>query len=413
MKLGINIEDVQKKNRCIVLQTLMEHSEISRVDLVRITNLNKATITNIIQNFLELGIVKNVGSITSSSGRKVSGISLCMEDTVSIVLCIRKSHFRTAVCNIKGKIINLQDIAYKDGEDLEKVLRQYEKGIQQQIAYCRKENLRVLGISIATLGWLMKKENSYYMKVDDVKIFDGVDIKHLIQEMFPDYEVWVEHDAKVCALAEWNELGKTWDRKPESLLCIVGGIGFGGGIVINGEVFGGYNGIAGEVGHMGINCNTKRHGKTLDYAGWWEGYASPNSIMDRVREHLWEYPDTVLHEDSTLGEIYDSYEKGDPLAEWVMDQSAHYMAYGLVSLTYVLNPEVIVFSDEVIQSEKFEAQLRRQLKTMLPDVLYETLNIRFSDLGKDGIMIGAGLAMTKHYLRTYQMIDFINENYTG
>ena len=56
----------------------------------------------------------------------------------------------------------------------------------------------------------MKKENSYYMKVDDVKIFDGVDIKHLIQEMFPDYEVWVEHDAKVCALAEWNELGKTW-----------------------------------------------------------------------------------------------------------------------------------------------------------------------------------------------------------
>ena len=64
MKLGINIEDVQKKNRCIVLQTLMEHSEISRVDLVRITNLNKATITNIIQNFLELGIVKNVGSIT-------------------------------------------------------------------------------------------------------------------------------------------------------------------------------------------------------------------------------------------------------------------------------------------------------------------------------------------------------------
>ena len=49
MKLGINIEDVQKKNRCIVLQTLMEHSEISRVDLVRITNLNKATITNIIQ----------------------------------------------------------------------------------------------------------------------------------------------------------------------------------------------------------------------------------------------------------------------------------------------------------------------------------------------------------------------------
>lgn len=413
MKLGINIEDVQKRNRCIVLQALMEHSEISRVDLVRITNLNKATITNIIQNFLDLGIVKNVGSITSSNGRKVAGLSLCMEDTVSIVLCIRKSHFRTAICNIKGEISNCRDIRYKDGEDLSKVLEQYEEALLQQLSYCRERGLRILGISVATLGWLMKKENSYYMKVDDVKIFDGVDIKRLIQEMFPDYEVWVEHDAKACALAEWNELGKTSEYKPESLLCIVGGLGFGGGIVINGEVFSGYNGIAGEVGHLGVNCNTRKYSKRQDYAGLWEEYASPTSIQERVQEHLWEYPDTVLHEEATLDEIYAAYEKGDALAEWAMNQSAHYMAYGLVGLTYVINPEVIIFSDEVIQSEKFEAQLRSEMKGLLPDVLYETLNIRFSSLGKDGIMIGAGLAMTKHYLRTYQMIDFINENYAG
>lgn len=55
----------------------MEHPEISRVDLVRITELNKATITNIIRDFLEMGIVKAIGQISSSNGRKVVGEKGC------------------------------------------------------------------------------------------------------------------------------------------------------------------------------------------------------------------------------------------------------------------------------------------------------------------------------------------------
>lgn len=411
MKLGSNIIDIQKKNRCIVLQTLMEHPEISRVDLVRITELNKATITNIIRDFLEMGIVKDIGQISASNGRKVAGLSLCMDDVVSVILCIRKDYVAAAVCNVHGEIRNYVKVPYRDDSDIQKILKQYKEEVDKQLAYSRDNNLKVLGLSVATLGWLLHEEDRYYIKADDVEVLGEVDIKGAFREMFPDMEIWVDHDANMSALAEWHKLGKKSDRMPESLLSIVGGIGFGGGIIIRGEVFGGFNGIAGEVGHMGINCLTRRHGKNSDFSGIWEDYASPLSIRDNVRENWMDYPDTVLAEDSTLEEIYSAYEAGDDLAEWVMKRAARYLAYGLTGLTFILNPEVIVLGDEIIRSEKFERQLYAYMKRFLPPELYKTLNIQFSDFDKNGILVGAGLAMVKHYLRTYEMIDFITEVY--
>lgn len=411
MKLGSNIIDIQKKNRCIVLQTLMEHPKISRVDLVRITELNKATITNIIRDFMEIGIVKDIGQISSSNGRRVAGISLCMEDVVSVIVCIRKDYVSTAVCSIQGVIDNQIKAVYKDDSDIQKILKQYKEEVEKQLAYCKEKRLKILGLSVATLGWLLHEEDRYYIKADAIEVLGEVDIKGAFKEMFPDMEIWVDHDANMSALAEWRRLGEKSDRMPESLLSIVGGIGFGGGIIIHGEVFSGFNGIAGEVGHMGINCLTRRRSKNSDFSGIWEDYASPLSIQDNVHENWMDYPDTVLGEDSSLEEIYEAYEAGDDLAEWVMKRAARYLAYGLTGVIFILNPEVIVLGDEIIRSKKFERQLYSYMKRFLPAELNKTLNIQFSEYDKNGILIGAGFAMVKHYLRTYEMIDFIAEVY--
>lgn len=413
MKLGSNIIDIQKKNRCMVLQTLMEYPEISQADLVRITELNKATISNIIREFRERGIVRDVGKIEASNGRRVAGISLCMDDVVSVILCIRKNYVSSSVCNVHGEIANYHKVMYLDESDIHKILQQYQEEIERQLAYSEERHLKVLGISVATLGWLYHEEERYYIRADVAPTLGEVEIKSSIMKMFPAYEVWVDHDANMSALAEWHELGKKRERMPESLLSIVGGVGFGGGIIIRGEVFGGFNGIAGEVGHMGINCLTGRHGNNSEFAGLWEDYASPAAVREIVRENRMDYPTTVLPEDATLEEIYRAYEAGDDLAEWTMNRAARYLAYGLTGLIFILNPEVIVLGDEMIRSEKFEKKLFGYMKKFLPDVLYRTLNIQFSKLDKDGILVGAGLAMVKHYLRTYKMIDFISEAYQG
>ena len=412
MKLGVNIIDVQRKNRCIVLQALMAAGEISRVDLARITELNKATITNIIREFLEIGIVKEIGQIESSNGRKVAGIRLEMRDAVSVILSIRKDRFGTAICNMRGEIEHYVQIPYRDDNDINKILKQYKEEIEKQVEYCREKHLKIMGLAAATLGWLYRENGHYYIHATNAPVLAEVDIKETLEQMFPNMEVWVDHDANMSALAEWNVLVRKQEKMPESLLSIVGGLGFGGGIIIRGEVYGGYNGIAGEVGHMGINCITGQNGKYGNFRGTWENYASPFAIRELVLENRMDYPDTIISEHARLDEIYEAYEKGDDLAEWVMNRSARYMAYGITSLVFILNPEVIVLGDEIIRSEKYEKQLWKYLKQNLPELLYKKLNIKFSEMGESGILVGAGIAMVKHYLRTYKMIDFITECYS-
>ena len=73
------------------------------------------------------------------------------------------------------------------------------------------------------------------------------------------------------------------------MLNIVGDVGFGGGIIINGEVFSGYNGIAGEIGHMGINPLKGSFVPTsgaLHYSGLFENYASPRALQESIRGKL-------------------------------------------------------------------------------------------------------------------------------
>lgn len=406
--------DLQKKNRSIILQTLMKYSPISRIDLSRMTELNKATITAIIREFLELGIVKNVGSILASNGRKVAGISLCMEEVVTIVLRIKAHSFNICLCDINGGLEEIKEIKYENDVDIYAILRQLQQQIDNAIAYCEVKKKKILGISIATLGWLYHHDNKYYIKTDGVPVLGEVDFKEELSKSYPERELWIDHDANMSALAEWQFFCDTEARTPGSMLSIVGGIGFGGGIIIGGEVFSGHNGIAGEVGHMGINClnvHKERFENGASYGGKFEDYASPLSLRRLVVENLYDYPDSKLTEESSLEEIYRAYEVEDRLAVWAVNRIARYLAYGLTGLIFILNPEVIVLGDEVIKSEMFSKQLHKYLKLFLPEELYENLDIRFSSYDKNGVLIGAGKAMIKHYFRTQKFMDFVLAQY--
>ena len=94
-----------------------------------------------------------------------------------------------------------------------------------------------------------------------------------------------------------------------------------------------------------------------------------------------------------------------------MNRIARYLAYGLTGLIFILNPEVIVLGDEVIKSEMFSKQLHKYLQLFLPVELYEDLDIRFSSYDKNGVLIGAGRAMVKHYFRTHKFMDFVLKQY--
>lgn len=412
MKLGGNSEDMRKKNRCTVLEILLRNEKISRVDLSRQTGLNKATITNIINDFSQIGIVNSIGSVVASNGRKTAGISLDMHDTVTVVIRINRYEIEFAFCDIHGQITNLKRVDFKHNDGIENILEILRRNTQDLLS--RKGSKKILGISIAILGWLFKYDGHFIAKTDGFPELGKVDIREEMRKMFPEYNIFIDHDANLSALAEWEEYVKNSSNTRGSLVSIIGGIGFGGGIIINGELFHGSNGIAGEIGHMGINFNAVNYSPNSDstFRGTFEEYASPRALLNNVSDRLMDFPDSMLNENSTLEDIYEAFEKEDELATWAINRVARLTAYGLTGLIFILDPGVIVLGDKIIRSERFLAKVKHFLKEYLPEILYNNINISLSGFDQNGILIGASKAVTKYYLRTNKMIDFIYESYT-
>ena len=223
--------------------------------------------------------------------------------------------------------------------------------------------------------------------------------------------MFIEHDAKVSALAEFDTYCRETGNMPQVMLNIVGDIGLGGGIVINGEVYSGYSGIAGEVGHLGINPLqggfTSSSGST-HYTGLLENYSSPLAIRQLILENLAEFQNTILTAKSTLEEIYKAYDDGDTLAEFCINKTARYLAYGLTGIIFVLNPQVIVLSDKMIKSQKYYDRLNYNLKMLLPKELYEVTEIRFSRYQEKGVLIGTNLGLLKYLIKTRHIAEFLN-----
>lgn len=413
MKMGGNINSLQKHNRCRVLEILLKSDKISRIDLARMTGLNKATITSIIHDFLEMGIVSEIGPIRASNGRKTVGLSHNMHDIVVIVVRINRYEMNFALFDVNNKLTHVSIVPYNDESDIQEILCQLKCNINLMIKAA--ENKKILGISVAILGWVFQHEGRFLARPDIFQALGMVDIKKELENMFKEYRVLIDHDANLSAIAEWNVYTKNTSISKGCMLSIVGGIGFGGGIIIDGKLFRGKNGVAGEVGHMGINFNAYKYSSTnttSTYHGIWEDYASPRALHRSVVEHISDMPDTELTEHSTINDIYRAYENDDPLAVWAVNRAARYLAYGLTSLVYILNPDVIVLGDVIIRSERFLAEVKKHLKYNLPIEIYDELDIRFSGVNGDAILIGAGIAMVEEYLESSEMIDFIKHQYS-
>jgi predicted NBD/HSP70 family sugar kinase len=315
-----------------------------------------------------------------------------------------------AIYNIHGELTELKKAKFSRNEDIGTILEIIRKNTQYLMDKCKSKKL--LGISIAILGWLFEKDGRYTAKTDGFAQLGEVDVKQEMMKMFPKLPVLIDHDANLSALAEWKDYTRECGNRNATMLNIVCGEGFGGGVIINGELFRGAHGIAGEVGHLGINFNSKMPSRSSPvYYGMYEDYASPRALLGNVLDHLMDFSSTVLTEDSTLQDVYAAYENDDELAVWAINHIAHLFAYGLSGLVFVLDPTVIVFGDEIIRSEKFLSVLHRHLQCYLPAMIYQSLDIRVSKFNSDGILLGAGLAMTKFYLSSYRMIDFLRENY--
>lgn len=361
-KAGKNQGDLQGLNRALILRLIHRLRVCSRAELARQSGLTKAAITGITQQLIDAGAVREVGLMENQSGRRSIGLSICQEKYRSIGLRLTRRHIRAGLFDLGGEIYDTAECRLPPEVDARAALGQMKEMIRRLLQTA--EGQAVLGVGIASPGPILYREG----KIAYMSAFPGWEQISIPEEMEKEFHlpVVLEHDGVCCALSEW------WNRPPgeeaRMMICVLAGQGLGAGILMDGQPVRGALGCAGELGHMSMDPK----GPLCDCGnrGCLEKYVSVLALEREMERELAQQRGHPLAGQAPDGRaILSLVHRGDPLAVSVYERQARMLGQGIVNLCNVLNPDLIVITDELAACEE-------RLRVCVDQVMRERLSPR-------------------------------------
>jgi glucokinase len=251
-----------------------------------------------------------------------------------------------------------------------------------------QDKYTVTGIGIATAGIVDTVAGYPVTGTNNIPGWAGTQVKRIIESktMIP---VYVENDANAAAYGEAKSHNLA--NSPCTILITLG-TGIGGGILLDGKVYHGYEYGAGSVGHFRIGSENKRR-CTCGMFDCWEAYGSGIGLTATAKEVLAKVtpeqsPLVTNPGDYSAATLVAAARGGDPAAKQIIDRWHGHVCAGLAVLVHVFDPEAFILSGGL--SEFVDLGL---LSELLKDNIYpgmaQKLSIRKSALGPNAGLIGA------------------------
>lgn len=254
--------------------------------------------------------------------------------------------------------------------------------IQNIVTVCKEliKNYPVTAIGVGSPGWVC---DGTVINAGNLP-FKNTPLASLIQEGIG-VPVFLGNDAQCAGLAE-AVVGR--GKGTKNLLMITVGTGIGGAVVIDGKIYSGAFGQAGEVGHMtfdykGEECPCGRK-------GCFERYASVSALIRKTKQAAEENPDSVLaqvcwKEGTVTGKtVFAAMDQGCPVADAVYEEYIKMLAIGIESLYWILQPKLVLIGGAISREGM------RLLKPLRKE-LGKKIQIETAELGSDAGVIGAAM----------------------
>jgi glucokinase len=311
-------------------------------------------------------------------------------DDLVLGIDIGGSKILTAVVDSKGEMLS-------SDERITHAIKGSEAVIQSilESAHCALEQAKVAVSELTAIGigapGISNPETGILFTSPNLPGWHNIPLKDIMQERLGK-KTFLTNDANAAALGEFY-FGAA--RGTRNFIYITLSTGIGGGIIIDGKIYTGAIGAAGEVGHMTIddngpicNCGNK---------GCWEALASGTAltreaklrIKEGVRTSILEYAEGDV-EKVTAQVIHSAAEQGDNLAKELIARTGYYVGVGLANLINIFNPELIIIGGGL--SNIGDMLLQPALKTAGERAYKEAFQaVRFAsaELGRNSGVIGA------------------------
>ncbi len=384
-------EETKIHNSRLVLSTIYNHGEISRVEISRQTELTRTTVSDVVNKFISEGLVAETGISPSRGGKRAILLSLVKDARHLVGIDLAESEFRGAVVNLRGEVVHRVHLPVLERDGRAALALVYEL-IEKLLVLSDRPTL---GVGIGTPG-LMDPQKGIVRTAVNLDWFD-LPLADLLREKF-DMPIYIANDSQAAALAEY-----TFDNphKLANLALIKAGRGIGAGIVLNGRLFYGDNSGAGEIGHVQIADQGERC--RCGNFGCLETVASTQAIERKAKAIARTTPESPLNrlvknpDAITIETVLQAFDAGDPAILTLINHTGCQIGVAVAHLVGGLNINQIVIAGSLARfgsrlTEAIQAEVRQR---SLPALANET-RIVTSSLGKDVVILGAASLLLSH-----------------
>lgn len=372
------------------------NSPLSCAELTVFTNKSLPFTTKFLNELIKDGAVVETGFAGSTGGRRAQTYSLKAD--LGYIVGVATDQLITTMGildmhnNIIGKIEKI-DLPLKNNSQS---LQQLRDNLVKFIRNSGISNERIVGIGISIPGFVDVTKGINYMFLTPPP---NDSIESFIREKI-DIPVLIDNDSSLIGLAELR-LGEVRHHKNAMVINIGWGVGLG--MILDGKLFRGHNGFAGEFSHIPVFKDNQKIcscGKT----GCLETETSLLAIIEKANYGLKKGKMSILKElsieqaDRSINAIMEAASKGDTFAVELFSEAGYNLGLGIAILITLLNPELIVLSGRGAAAGKlWLAPIQQAINEHCIPKTSEDVHLKISSLGEKAGLIGAAALVMENY----------------
>ena len=363
------LNTIRDINRQIVLNYVREREPISRAEIARETDLQRSTISAIVEDLKTEGLVEEVGEGESTGGRRPTLLKLRAAGPIALGVSITPTCTTIATSDLAGRVIDQEEFLTDAHKTLGRVI-----DVVREFTERYKGSIEGVGVS---LPGLVDPSTGTALYIPYF-LWRDLPISEMISNAVG-LPVVIDNDANAVALAElWFGRPEVNDARDFILVLVAEGVGTG--IIFDGQVYRGQQGAAGEFGHMVIGRGAPVP-CSCGSDDCWEAFSSERAAIARYLKLSGASAKT------TFIEVVDRALAGEAHAKAALVETARQLGVGISNLIIGFSPEAVVVGGEIARAwdliesaltETIANSVRRGLPSarILPSTLGEKPTLR-------------------------------------
>lgn len=344
MQKKADISTVNHINTRNILKIIRSSAEpVFKAEIARTTGLSIPTVMRITDDLKGKGLLKEVGKGESNGGKPPQLLEFIGSNSNIIGVDISNTLIRAICVNLDGAILYKHQLPVSFGEKPEELIEHIETAIHHTMENAGIPSKNIIGIGIAMPGFLDHEKKIVRHSPDFA--WRDLDIVDPIRKSFK-LPVHMENDSRAKAMGEmWYGMA----RNEKNFICINYGYGIGSAFVMEGKVFGGSSGKAGEFGHVildrgGAQCDCGNYGCT-------EALASGNAIAKAARRAVFRGAGRNILKLADCMEgineetVFEAAVSGDDEANEIVDKAIEYLGLAIANLITLLDPNLVIIEN--------------------------------------------------------------------